>query len=181
MSLVAHTLPMSLLFFTVSPWHKMAFLLVVTSVSGRIAMHRLWRNAFGLEGERRYVMPSVFSYGPAVSVAAKSIGGSGLSSSITTANSNQNRTPRHEKTLFLNPPSCAGFDGGSRLVGAQVAGIAEGKPLETVNGLSFQRGGRIIHNPERALEMLQSWEVTKRRLREGVEFFHLRRPREDAA
>ena len=29
--------------------------------------------------------------------------------------------------------------------------IAEGKPLETVDGISFQHDGRVIHNPERAL------------------------------
>ncbi len=97
------------------------------------------------------------------------------------------------KALFPNPPSFTHDVRATEalreaqlhlqigLVGAQVAVNVEDKPLETVNGLSFQRGGRIIHHPERALEMLQSWEVTKRRRREGIEFFHLRRPREDLA
>ena len=54
MSLVTHALPMSLLLFTLSPWHKLAFLLAAMSVVGRIAMHILSRTAFRLEAERWY-------------------------------------------------------------------------------------------------------------------------------
>lgn len=70
--------------------------------------------------------------------------------------------------------------------------VADGLPLKDVKGLSYRGDdGRIVHNPPRALimemfykkfyfrpgkiweivkEMLTSWDMTKRRVREGVEF-----------
>jgi ceramide glucosyltransferase len=54
LSLVTHTLPMSLLAFAVLPWHKIAVLLVATAIVGRVVMHMASREAFKLDAELWY-------------------------------------------------------------------------------------------------------------------------------
>lgn len=54
MSLITHTLPMSLAFFATSPWSRPACLMVAASVVGRVAMHALSCRAFSLEANRWY-------------------------------------------------------------------------------------------------------------------------------
>src|SRR5450756_2238232 len=91
------------------------------------------------------------------------------------------------RTLFLNPPSFEGFDGGASsrwpasreiesywypvwlcypagmLRDHQIVDFANGKPLEELPGVSFRRNGQVVNNPEGpAIEDLDSlpW-VTK--------------------
>lgn len=54
MSLITHTLPISVLFLVLSPWHKIACFTVAIAVFGRVAMHALSRHALGLEPELWY-------------------------------------------------------------------------------------------------------------------------------
>jgi hypothetical protein len=71
------------------------------------------------------------------------------------------------KTLFLQAPAFDGFDGGA---GSRYQAKRE------VNYRSFYfRPSKIW---EIVREMLASWDMTKRRLREGVEFFRFPRAHE---
>lgn len=98
------------------------------------------------------------------------------------------------KTLFLHPPSFDGFDGGAggpqqtlrimKEIGLRTD-IARRFTRDcrklgiTIHGIFIFRPRKIAElTAELTAEMMTSWEMTKRRLREGAEFFRFLRARE---
>lgn len=89
------------------------------------------------------------------------------------------------RTLFLQAPSFQGFDGGAGSRYQAKREIASfWYPTWLARPAALVEGSKLIDAPPHKIgidEMVRSPEVMKRRLREGVEFFHFLRERRQVA